>query len=43
MNEHERILEIIRTKNKTSTDLDPSRTALIVVDMFVEFGRGRRR
>jgi nicotinamidase-related amidase len=33
MNEHERILEIIRTKNKAPIDLDPSRTALIVVDM----------
>ncbi len=33
MNEHERILEIIRTKNKAPTELDPSRTALIVVDM----------
>jgi|SRR5262245_36624354 len=33
MNKHERVLEIIRSKNKTPINLDPSRTALIVVDM----------
>jgi biuret amidohydrolase len=33
MNEHERIIGIVRTKNQTPIELSPSGTALIVVDM----------
>jgi len=33
MNEHEQVLGIIRGKNQSPIELEPSRTALIVVDM----------
>jgi hypothetical protein len=33
MNEHEQVMGIIRGKNQSPIELDPSRTALIVVDM----------
>jgi nicotinamidase-related amidase len=33
MNEHEQVIGIIRGKNQSPIELDPSRTALIVVDM----------
>ena len=33
MNEHEQIIEIIRAKNQSRIELEPRRTALIVVDM----------
>src|SRR5262245_16684591 len=33
MNEHEQMVGILQAKNKTPIQLDPSRTALIVVDM----------
>ncbi|HET6890900.1 MAG TPA: hypothetical protein VFH31_07340 [Pyrinomonadaceae bacterium] len=33
MNEHEQVLGILNAKNQSPLQLDPSRTALIVVDM----------
>src|SRR5687767_3188803 len=33
MNEHDQVIAIVRAKNSAPVDLDPSRTALIVVDM----------
>jgi nicotinamidase-related amidase len=33
MNEHEQVMGVIRGKNQSPIELDPSRTALIVVDM----------
>ena len=37
MNEHEQVIGIVRAKNQSSIALEPTRTALIVVDMHRYF------